>query len=131
MKLFRKLKDGGPESNVTGYFLVEIKWLFSIVLLRFAPGSREAYHTHAFNALSLIVDAGLYEYVKGRPMENRWLYPGWNWTARNRFHRVYNDTRDNVWALSLRGPWIDNWKEYLPATEQEITLTHGRKVVPE
>ena len=49
MKLFKYMKDGGPESTVWGYFLIEIKSLFTIVLLHFKNGSREAYHNHAFN----------------------------------------------------------------------------------
>ena len=50
MRLFFKSKDGGPDSSVTGYWLIESKKLFSIVLLKFDGRSREAYHTHAFNA---------------------------------------------------------------------------------
>lgn len=134
MKLFRKLKDGGPESNVTGYFLVEIKGWFTIVLLRFGPGSREAYHSHAFNAISYIFNFGCFEWfkgeVEGREIHSGWLERGWHYTPRERFHQVYNYFERPVWALSFRGPWVDNWKEYLPATQQEITLTHGRKVVP-
>lgn len=53
MKLFRWAHDGGNTSGVKGLFLIEAKCLFSIVLLRFSKGSREAYHTHAFSALTL------------------------------------------------------------------------------
>ena len=42
MKILNIAKDGGPESNVTGYWLVESKRFFSIVLLKFDKGSREA-----------------------------------------------------------------------------------------
>lgn len=41
MKLFKKMKDGGKESTVTGYWLIECKSLFSIVLLKFEGDSRE------------------------------------------------------------------------------------------
>lgn len=34
MKFFSKAPDGGKDSEVDGYFLCEIKPLFSIVLLR-------------------------------------------------------------------------------------------------
>ena len=50
MKLFSKCKDGGKESPVDGYFLIECKGLFSVALLKFNKGGREAYHTHAFDA---------------------------------------------------------------------------------
>lgn len=52
MKLLFKRKDGGQQSTVTGYWLIEWKNVFSIVLLKFEKGTREAYHTHAFNAFS-------------------------------------------------------------------------------
>ena len=50
MKILSKGHDGGPNSGVTGFWIIELKWLFSIVILRFNRGTREAYHTHAFNA---------------------------------------------------------------------------------
>ena len=50
MKLFTKSYDGGENSGVTGYFLIEWKNVFSIVLLNFKDKYRENYHSHAFNA---------------------------------------------------------------------------------
>ena len=61
MKLFHKAKDGGPASTVTGYWLIESKRFFSIVLLRFDGPSREAFHTHAFNSISWVVKGVLLE----------------------------------------------------------------------
>lgn len=135
MRFLEKAKDGGPESHVTGYFLVEIKPLFSIVLLHFANGTREAFHTHAFNALTWI--------VKGRFEENRMtgikdgkevvdvrvfppsLRP--KRTLRNCLHKVFSI--GDTWALSFRGPWANTWTEYLPAEKKFVILTHGRKIV--
>jgi quercetin dioxygenase-like cupin family protein len=51
-RFFYKKPDGGKESGVTGYFLIEWKPLFSIGLLHFKRGSREAFHSHAFNAVT-------------------------------------------------------------------------------
>ena len=42
MRLFFYGKDGGQYSTVWGYWLIEIKSLFSVVLLRFEGDSREA-----------------------------------------------------------------------------------------
>lgn len=64
MKVLFKSKDGGLDSNVTGYWLVESKKLFSIVLLCFDRGSREAYHNHAFNSISWILSGRLNERIK-------------------------------------------------------------------
>lgn len=56
-----KCKDGGPESPVDAYFLIEIKSFFSIALLKFNKGGRENYHTHAFNALTWFLSGNLME----------------------------------------------------------------------
>ncbi len=131
MKLFFKAKDGGHESKVTGYWLIESKMFFSIVLLRFDKGSREVYHTHAFNAVSWVLKGKLLEYVKnsGKPIQCVYT-PSLNciYTPRERFHKV-EGIADTTWAISFRGPWLNIWKEFLPYTNTEINLTHGRLAV--
>lgn len=126
MKIFKKDKDGGEHSKVTGYWLVELKSMFSIVLLRFDDGSREAYHTHAFNCFSWVLRGELYEEFLdfSRP---RTHLPSWLpfITRRADFHKVTGC--GTSWVLSFRGPWSDTWQEY--ANQTLMTLTHGRKVV--
>jgi hypothetical protein len=135
MKLFFKGKDGGQESNVTGYWLFESKRFGSIVLLRFDEGSREAYHSHAFNAVSWVLKGLLVERVKADNIfgftQNR-IKPSIKpiYTARDRMHKVYGMAK-RTWVLSFRGPWTKTWKEYLPKEDREITLTNGRKEVVE
>jgi hypothetical protein len=128
MKLLSKGKDGGPKSTVTGYWLVELKWLFSIVLLKFENGSRDEYHNHAFNSLNWI--------LKGRVVEeftdaylNQTLGPRIRpyLTRRTRMHRVRS--KGTTWVFSIRGPWSKIWTEYNPQTQQYSTLTNGRKVI--
>jgi len=126
MKAFSKGKDGGPESHVTGYFLVEIKRLFSIVLLKFDEGTREEYHNHAFNAVTL--------WLKGEVQEEYPDHIGTTWkagelkyTPRNLMHRIR--AFKPAYALSFRGPWVSNWNEYNAASKRTTTLTHGRKIV--
>lgn len=134
MKIFKKMKDGGPLSRVTGYWLIEWKRFFSIAILRFDDGSREAYHTHAFNAWSwvlwgkltedrLVVDWGHLKSIVStfRPS----LKPFF--TSRDNMHKVSSEGR--TWAITFRGPWADTWQEYLPEERRFVTLTHGRKEV--
>ena len=66
MRFFSKVKDGGPESTVDAYFLIEIKNWFSIALLKLHKCSRENYHSHAFNALTW--------FIKGDMVEHRIVY---------------------------------------------------------
>jgi hypothetical protein len=124
-KLFYVKPDGGKDSGVMGYFLIEWKPFFSIGLLHFNQGTREAYHNHAFNALTW--------WLKGRVTEikldgSRKVYgpsivP--KWTTRDNFHKVC--AHRNTWALTLRGPWNDTWQEY--RKDKYVTLTHGRKEI--
>jgi len=124
VKFFSFGKDGGPESRVWGFWLIEIKSLFSIALLRFEDGSRDAYHNHAFNALSWVLSGELVEMPLGSSTET-YRPSFWPiWTPRQRFHKVVSKGR--TWALTVRGPWSRTWKEYLPKTNDHITLTHGR-----
>ena len=130
-------KDGGPESKVWAWGL-EIKPLFSVLLLKFGQGSREAYHNHAFHALSWLLSGRLVEYVLGgRPS------PDWKWnevaeinaydpsivpifTGRNTFHKV-RGVFDTNWVLTFRGPWSKTWDEYSRG-DGVTTLAHGRRV---
>lgn len=131
MKLFYIGKDGGTESKVTGYWLIESKKFFSIALLKFDKGSREAYHTHAFNALSWVLKGELLEntLTSGEDTQKTFkpsfipIYTPWKC-----FHRVFGIS-DVTWAFTIRGPWRDKWKEFLPQSKELITLTHGRKQV--
>lgn len=135
MRLFFKGKDGGPDSNVTGYWLIEAKSAFSIVLLRFDKGSREAYHSHAFNAWSWVLKGWLREFAIVKGEHHQWedieellpsIYPVY--TPRERLHKVYG-MADKTWVISFRGPWVAKWHEWFDKTGQTVTLTHGRKVV--
>jgi len=127
MRLFDKAKDGGPESPVDGYFIIELKSVFSIVLLKFNKGRREAYHTHAFNAFTWFLsgdlveekyDGTLYRYKCS-------LLP--KYTPKENNHRVL--ALEDSWCLSFRGPWSNTWTEHYD--DQITTLTHGRIVIHE
>lgn len=127
MKLFAHGKDGGPESYVDGWWLVEFKPLFSIALLRFKDGSRESFHSHAFNSVSWLLKGELLEeHIEGnaevhvpslKPIR----------TFRSTFHRVFS--RGTSWVLTFRGPWSRQWNEFDPKNNKSTVLTHGRRVI--
>ena len=126
MKIFSYGKDGGSDSIVSGYWLIEIKPLFSIALLRFGDGSREAFHSHAFNCVSWILKGRLRElHLDGSEQIHKMgLKP--ILTYRDTFHKVFSE--GTTWVITFRGPWVKNWKEYLPATKELVTLSSGRKI---
>lgn len=131
-RLFYTKPDGGNDSGVTAYFLIEWKILFSIGILKFNEGSREAYHSHAFNALTW--------WICGMATESRLVeehvWMRYSWTNYKRSWKPKHTTRDNLhkvvahtksWAFTIRGPWEDTWYEY--KNGEKITLTHRRKVI--
>lgn len=126
MRFFEKAKDGGAHSNVDAYFLIEIKSLFSIALLKFNKGTRENFHNHAFNAWTWFIKGDLVEETPiSRPKNyRRSLLP--KVTKKENMHRVI--ALKDSWAITLRGPWSRTWKELTPQGKT-ITLTHGRKVI--
>ena len=125
MKFFFKGKDGGPDSNTTGYWLVEIKSLFSIVLLKFEGKSRPVYHNHAFNCINWVLEGGILEYRKDGPVISRWASFKPFMIYRDTMHKV--DGYNRSWVLSIRGPWSKTWKEITAdAEERVITLSNGR-----
>lgn len=127
MKIFTKMKDGGPDSPVEGYFLFECKWLFSVALLKFNKGGREAFHTHAFNALTWFLKGELEEEdISGEKYKySKSIFP--KITLREKTHRVlaYKDS----WCFTLRGPWVDTWTEVSKEAKTYTVFTHGRRVL--
>lgn len=133
MKFLQSASDGGKTSGVTGFFLVEIKPLFSIVVLRFKPGTREAFHSHAFNAVTWFLRGNVEEHridpTNPVAVTVREFGPSLRpkYTQRDNHHKVVSV--GETFALSFRGPWADTWREFLPKDNRFVTLTHGRKEV--
>lgn len=126
-------KDGGPESRVWMWGL-EIKGLFSLLVLQFKEGSREAFHTHAFNCISWVLRGGGLKEVCRNPYVESVMVNTYRpslrpvRTGRGTFHKV-DGIGPSTWVLTFRGPWAATWAEHLPATGEDVALTHGRKVV--
>lgn len=127
MRFFQKAKDGGPNSPVDAYFIIEIKSFLSVAILKFNKGSREAFHTHAFDALTWFIKGDLVEEdINGEyRVYQRSLLP--KFTRKSKNHRVI--AKSDSWCFTIRGPWSKTWEEH---TDEKITvLTHGRNVVSE
>lgn len=131
MKFLTKMKDGGPESTVTGYWLIEMKSLFSIVLLKFEGKSRETYHTHAFDCFSWLIKGRLEESFKSHFEKEVYLPSFIPFVTRKLdFHKV--DSIGTSWVLSFRGPWSKTWQESDEASLNKTrVLTNGRNVIAE
>lgn len=135
MKFLTKMKDGGPLSPVTAYVLIEYKPLFSIMLLKFKKGTREEYHTHAFNALTWFILGKMFEerlhlginndYFKIVKRYKKSIFP--KITTKDNLHRI--TAKRNSWCFTIRGPWVNAWYEYNELTNTKTYLTHGRKII--
>lgn len=129
MKILWNDKDGGADSRVHCWG-IESKGFGSVLLLLFHEGSREAFHTHAFNSVSWLLRGKLDECFYGCDYPTLTHVASWRRikTFRYTFHMVAG-VAPRSWVLSFRGPWVDTWKEFLPRIKKLITLTHGRKVI--
>lgn len=127
--VLRVTKDGGPESTVWAHWLFESKRWGSIVLLRFEDGSRDAYHSHAFDCVSWLLSGGLVEdRIAPEDTAGVWSYlpgPYPIITLRGHMHKVTSVGRS--WVLSFRGPWAPTWQERTP--DGSATLANGRRTV--
>lgn len=123
ISILKKASDGGKDSGVTAYWLIEWKGLFSVGFLRFSEGSREAYHSHAFNAVTWWLRGEVEEHFKDGGEVCKWT-PSFKpkKTPRKCFHKVY--ALKETWALTFRGPWVDTWQEF--KNGKLVTLRKGR-----
>lgn len=144
MRLFSLTKDGGAESRVWAYNVIESKRFGSIMFLRFEHGSREAFHSRAFNSVSWVLRGGGLveefhpdspEYTEGTAGPGALCFrvhlPSWRpvLTFRDTYHKVASSGR--TWVLTFRGPWAPTWRDQAVG-EPERVLTHGRReVLPE
>jgi len=108
-------KDGGPDSNVDGV-MFEIKRLFSIGILRFKDGSREAWHSHAFNCWSVVLKGRLLEMFFDPSLSyNEFKTGDFIYTKREDLHKVASVGTSYV--LTVRGPWKKTWVDVEEVTE--------------
>lgn len=125
MRAFQKTPDGGKDSTVEAFFILELKKYFSVALLRFNKGSRANYHSHAFNAYTWFLCGDLLEHVHG---DRFWRSYKRSWkpkkTPRECMHKVFANRTS--WCFTVRGPWSKTWQEVDTQTNELVTLTNGR-----
>lgn len=116
------------EQNVTELTVLEWKRFFSIKLFHFHPteGKQDRFHTHAFNAVSILLSG---DYVEELVTEKRQIVAlkrsrkRFLFIPANQYHRI---TKSNgCRTLLITGPWGDEFKE------MRVTVTQGVKSVEE
>lgn len=124
MRFLSYTKDGGKDSTVDAFVLIEIKSLFTIAFLRFNKGSRVNFHSHAFHALTWFLKGDMVEVdIDGTVKPYHASFKP-KVTLRSKFHKVI--AKKVSWCFTLRGAWDDTWEEYDPVSDSHILLTHKR-----
>lgn len=137
MKILMGGKDGGPDSKVRMWG-IESKKHGSLLLLRFDGPSREAYHSHAFNAWSWLLRGCLIEETKVRATSDGRVFsqcfdmmyePSVKpiYTDANTMHKVHGF--GVAWALTVRTGWLNSWLDWPDTQDKPTRLTWGRGVL--
>lgn len=101
------------DQNVTELTILEWKRFFSIKMFYFHPtdGKQDRFHTHAFNAVSILLSGDYVEEVikdalvcELKRSRKRFLF-----IPANQYHRITKST--GCRTLLITGPWGDEFKE--------------------
>lgn len=106
--------------------LIECKQFFSIYGHVFNTIEQDRFHTHAFNAIAILIKGGYEEEVIGSDglVRKVKIGPGIRYIPRSYNHRLLK-SEPNTLSLLFAGPWYSTWTE---ENDQYIrTLTWGRK----
>ena len=114
---------------VTRYTLFECKWLFSIYIHHIESGTQSCFHTHAFNAVAIILHGGYSESQKRRM--GRWAptthhvfqAPTIRLIPRLMNHKFLSALPHTV-SLLITGPYADMWTEETEVEFRLITSGH-------
>lgn len=102
------------DQNVTELTILEWKRFFSIKLFHFHPtdGKQDRFHTHAFNAVSILLSG---DYVEEVVIDGHFVLPQKRSRKRflyipaNQYHRITKS--DGCRTLLITGPWGNEFKE--------------------
>lgn len=109
------------------------------LLLRFDEGSRDAYHTHAFNSISWVLKGELEEVTRTCVQYGGCYHTNYKpslkpiYTPREKLHKMYGCAK-HTWVLTFRGPWVDHWYEIVEGglkspLSKLVKLTHNREII--
>lgn len=115
------------DQPVTELTILEWKRFFSIKLFHFhkTDGSQDRFHTHAFNAVSILLSGDYIEEVieSGKIVALKRSRKRFLFIPENQYHRI---TKSNgCRTLLITGPWGNEFKEF------RMSVTNGVKTVEE
>lgn len=113
--------------NIKRFTIIEIKYICGIIVNIFNTTNQDRFHSHAFNAFSLMVRGYYFEdviidnNVVTRKIERSRFIP------RNYIHKITQSSLNAI-SVTFEGPWQSVWNEYFDNGRIK-TYTWGRRVI--
>lgn len=113
--------------DIRRFTIIEIKYLFGIIVNIFNTTDQDRFHSHAFHALSWMVRGHYFEDVLennaviSKKIERSRFIP------KNYIHKITLSTPNAV-SVTFEGPWGSTWNEYFDSGRVK-TYGWGRKVL--
>jgi hypothetical protein len=116
------------QGHLDRYTVFEHKRLFGLYVHVFNTVEQDRFHSHAFDAYSLLLRGGYEEEVMADDgtTSKRWVGPGLRFIPKSYNHRLLR-SKPNTVSVLLAGPWAKFWTEDFPTFKR--ILTWGRKEV--
>lgn len=113
--------------NIKRFTIFEVKYLCGIVVNIFNTDNQDRFHSHAFNAFSLMLKGYYFEEiiidnkVQIKKIEKSRFIP------KNYIHKITKSS-PNTMSITFEGPWGGSWNEYFDSGRIK-TYGWGRKVL--
>lgn len=110
--------------NIKRFTIIEIKYLFGIIVNIFNTVDQDRFHSHAFHAWSWMIRGYYHEHVLKKQDDPRYFHPHFPGVSvdfkkieRSRFipkNYIHKITRSSPNAISItfEGPWGPTWDEF-------------------
>ena len=125
--IFNKIRVSLGKGFLDRFTVFECKRLFSVYFHVFNTIEQDRFHTHAFDAIAILLYGGYTEEVKeGSITYKKWIGPGIRFIPRTYNHKLL-ESKPNTISILFAGPWSKTWTEENKHFVR--TLTWGRKEI--
>lgn len=113
--------------DIRRFTIIEIKYLFGIIVNIFNTTDQDRFHSHAFHALSWMVRGHYFEDVLENSAVISKKIECSRFIPKNYIHKITLSTPNAV-SVTFEGPWGSTWNEYFDNGRVK-TYGWGRKVL--
>jgi len=113
--------------DIQRFTILEIKYVFGIIINIFNTTDQDRFHSHAFHAFSLMVRGHYIEdVIDGNNIVTKKIEK-YRFIPRNYIHKIKGSSKNAI-SITFEGPWESTWNEYFDSGRIK-TYTWGRKVL--